>query len=329
MYGVSEEKIALYADDILLFLEDSGETLAGAEAIIEEFGSYSGLRINWEKSNMMLVDGDYENSEIRDSPTKLSEHHSGEHKFLCALTSAALCKRLAIGLPRSTGASPPTDDPALLDNEVQILGSAILLHMLQLHCNAQAVTAIHEEYEESTTSLVARSNSSRLATAIFPVLSLLNHSCDPNTSVSFQGRSVMVRASRAIRKGEEVLHCYGPHKLRMKFEKRQTLLKDQYFFTCRCDVCTLEQTLTDDTVTDFCCLKCHSLLKGNDELHCINNSCAHRFRRDEILPRLKNLQRAVHGAQDQLQNNHLGDYDSCQTPPWCALFVPLYVLPWR
>ncbi|XP_073421782.1 SET and MYND domain-containing protein 4 [Dendrobates tinctorius] len=237
-----------------------------------------------------------------------SEHHTGEHKFLCALTSAALCKTLAIGLPRSTRTSPPTDDPALLDDEaheVQILGSAILLHMLQLHCNAQAVTAIHEEYEESTTSLVARSDSSRLATAIFPVLSLLNHSCDPNTSVSFQGRSVMVRASRAIRKGEEVLHCYGPHKFRMKSEKRQTLLKDQYFFTCRCDACTLEQTLTDDTFSDFCCLKCHSLLKGNDELQCVNNSCAHRFRRDEILSRLQNLQRAVHKAQDQLQNNHL------------------------
>ncbi|XP_073523785.1 SET and MYND domain-containing protein 4 isoform X2 [Phyllobates terribilis] len=237
-----------------------------------------------------------------------SEHHTAEHKFLCALTSAALCQRLPIGLLRSMRASPPTDDPALLDDEVQevqILGSAILLHMLQLHCNAQAVTAIHEEYEESTTSLVARSNSSRLATAIFPILSLLNHSCDPNTSVSFQGRSVMVRANRAIRKGEEVLHCYGPHKLRMKFEKRQALLKDQYFFTCQCNACTLEQTLTDETFSDFCCPKCHSLLKGNDELHCVNNFCAHRLRRDDILPRLQNLQRAVHKAQEQLQNNHL------------------------
>ncbi|XP_075710282.1 protein-lysine N-methyltransferase SMYD4 [Rhinoderma darwinii] len=237
-----------------------------------------------------------------------NERHKGEHKFLCALTSAALCKRLNIDLLRSMGTWLPTEDSVSQEDEshlMQILGSSILLHMLQLHCNAQAVTVIHEEYEEFTTSLVESSKSSRLATALFPVLSLLNHSCDPNTSVSFQGRYVMVRSSRPIRKGEEVLHCYGPHKLRMNFEKRQKLLKDQYFFACQCEACTQEQRLTDKTICDFCCPKCHSLLKGEDELHCVNESCAHRLKSDEIMLRLRNLQHAVHKAQEQLQNNHL------------------------
>ncbi|XP_040279493.1 SET and MYND domain-containing protein 4 [Bufo bufo] len=234
-----------------------------------------------------------------------SENHRGEHKFLCALTSSALCKKLDIGLLRSMGASPRTEESVSLDaHEMQILGSAILLHMLQLHCNAQAVTVIHEEYEEPATSLVESCTSSRLATALFPVLSLLNHSCDPNTSVSFQGRCAMVRASRAVRKGEEVLHCYGPHKLRANVEKRQKLLKDQYFFACQCEACTQEQVLTNDTIHDFCCPKCHSLLKGEDELHCVNQSCAHCLRREKVLLRLQNLQLAVHKAREQLQSNH-------------------------
>lgn len=49
----------------------------------------------------------------------------------------------------------------------------------------------------------------RLATAIFPVLSLLNHSCCPNTSVSFSGTAATVRAAQPISSGQEVLHCYG------------------------------------------------------------------------------------------------------------------------
>ncbi|KAG9485840.1 hypothetical protein GDO78_008753 [Eleutherodactylus coqui] len=238
-----------------------------------------------------------------------SEHHKAEHKFLCALTSAALCKKLNPAMLRSMGTSLPTEDIVPLQDEsreMQILGSAILLHTLQLHCNAQAVFIIHEEYEESSSSLVESSKSSRLATALFPVLSLLNHSCDPNTSVSFQGTSVMVRASRSITKGEEVLHCYGPHKSRINLEKRQKLLKDQYFFACQCEACTEEQRLTEDNPCDFCCPKCHSLLKvGKDELHCVNVSCAHWVRREDFLLRLQNLQRAVHKAQEQLHNNNL------------------------
>lgn len=77
----------------------------------------------------------------------------------------------------------------------------------------------------------------RIATAIFPTLSLLNHSCCPNTSLVFstgtgvdpsasalpvessegvaEGRSTAcgvtatVRAAKEIAAGREILHCYG------------------------------------------------------------------------------------------------------------------------
>lgn len=56
---------------------------------------------------------------------------------------------------------------------------------------------------------MAGSGQVRLATGFFPALSLLNHSCDPNTSVAFTGRTVEVRALRPIPRGQELLHCYG------------------------------------------------------------------------------------------------------------------------
>ena len=61
----------------------------------------------------------------------------------------------------------------------------------------------------SKESLITDTRRVRLATALFPVVSLLNHSCSPNTSVSFIGTIATIRASQLIRSGQEILHCYG------------------------------------------------------------------------------------------------------------------------
>lgn len=61
----------------------------------------------------------------------------------------------------------------------------------------------------SEESIVTNSRQVRLATGIFPVVSLLNHSCSPNTSVSFTGTVASIRAAQHIRKGQEIVHCYG------------------------------------------------------------------------------------------------------------------------
>lgn len=55
--GTLEEKIALYADDMLLFLEDTDSSLIAAFEVIKRYGSYSGLTINWSKSVLMPIDG--------------------------------------------------------------------------------------------------------------------------------------------------------------------------------------------------------------------------------------------------------------------------------
>lgn len=49
-YKTCEESIALYADDILLFLADPGLSLQSALSIIQEFVKYPSLKINWDKS---------------------------------------------------------------------------------------------------------------------------------------------------------------------------------------------------------------------------------------------------------------------------------------
>ena len=53
---MGDERIALYAFDILLYLGDTEQSLVKAMNIVEEFGSFTGLEINWGKSELLPVD---------------------------------------------------------------------------------------------------------------------------------------------------------------------------------------------------------------------------------------------------------------------------------
>lgn len=51
--GSREDRVALYADDMLLFLSNPRLALPRAIDLIDTFGSFSGLCINWSKSSLM------------------------------------------------------------------------------------------------------------------------------------------------------------------------------------------------------------------------------------------------------------------------------------
>lgn len=54
--GEVMEKISMYADDTLLYLDDSDSSLPLALDLIKRFGTFSGLRINWDKSQILPLD---------------------------------------------------------------------------------------------------------------------------------------------------------------------------------------------------------------------------------------------------------------------------------
>ncbi|KAM7398141.1 hypothetical protein PAMA_006159 [Pampus argenteus] len=208
-------------------------------------------------------------------------HHSPGMRFLCAVTVATLYLKLS-----KTGPPPASwdlsrhsrDTSQLPDGaeeeggisdwspELWPLGSAVLRHILQLRCNAQAILMLQDT--GTPNSSVQSSKEIRIATAIFPTLSLLNHSCCPNTSLVFStgdgadlsrsdlsadsdnvaeysgtacGVTVTVRAAKAIAPGQEILHCYGPHSSRMVTQERVRLLQEQYYFLCQCEACAMQE----------------------------------------------------------------------------------------
>lgn len=54
--GWLEERVALYADYLLLFLNDAGPSLEGALQVLNSFSSVTGLRVNWTKSLLFPID---------------------------------------------------------------------------------------------------------------------------------------------------------------------------------------------------------------------------------------------------------------------------------
>nr|XP_009936555.1 PREDICTED: SET and MYND domain-containing protein 4 [Opisthocomus hoazin] len=243
-----------------------------------------------------------------------AEKHSPEHKFLFMLSVVAMCKELQeAGLEAAVlnqessekWSKPKTREKTSgeLSPGLKIMAEAMLRHVLQLQCNAQAITVMQES--GSGDGAVVNKKPVRLATAFFPVLSLLNHSCCPNISVSFTGTAATVRASQPIRSGQEIFHCYGPHRCRMGVAERQQLLS-QYFFECRCQACLDELESDVKSVVSvrnsFCCPSCRAPMQGEDMLCCSNEACAISVSRESLSHRLLDLQQQIKKALEQLRD---------------------------
>ncbi|XP_062870212.1 SET and MYND domain-containing protein 4 [Trichomycterus rosablanca] len=250
--------------------------------------------------------------------------HSPSLRFLLAFTMAALCQRLELARPATCELQKGS---CCWGHERKILGPTALRHMMQLRCNAQAVTTIKVKESSSPSLAVQSSKEIRIATAVFPILSLLNHSCCPNTSISFSlgfssmgksgpvsfasGVTVSIRASQDIAAGQELLHCYGPHCKRMDVKERQRQLMEQYFFQCHCQAC--KQQLGDETralpliLSGLKCEKCGSSLQSRVDVHvCSQSSCHHHISNAELEDKIQILKHHMTSAL-QLMKNHKYD----------------------
>ncbi|KAG8008005.1 SET and MYND domain-containing protein 4 [Nibea albiflora] len=272
-------------------------------------------------------------------------HHSPGLRFLYAVTVATLYLKLSkAGPPPASwdvsGNSQSSDEEGGIrdwSSELWLLGSAVLRHMLQLRCNAQAIVMLQDT--GAANSPVQSSMEIRIATAIFPTLSLLNHSCCPNTSLVFSsgtgavpsgsdlsadlsesladdrstacGVTVTVRAAKVIAPGQEILHCYGPHSSRMATRERQRLLQEQYYFLCQCEACTLQQEDEEGTEGTDCsphksgllCGKCKGSLKKSSEDRFLCSSCGHRVPFSEVNHKLQEIRDDLEKAVDLMERD--------------------------
>eukprot|EP00747_Dinoflagellata_sp_TGD_P179304 gnl/TRDRNA2_/TRDRNA2_29917_c0_seq1.p1 gnl/TRDRNA2_/TRDRNA2_29917_c0~~gnl/TRDRNA2_/TRDRNA2_29917_c0_seq1.p1 ORF type:complete len:551 (+),score=83.89 gnl/TRDRNA2_/TRDRNA2_29917_c0_seq1:28-1680(+) len=76
---------------------------------------------------------------------------------------------------------------------------------------------------------------------VFPLGSLVNHSCAPNVSKVLLSDWVFLRAARSISPGEELTQFYCD--IRMPVEMRESEMREEYGFACNCRRCLFEQDL--------------------------------------------------------------------------------------
>nr|CAH8848488.1 unnamed protein product [Trichobilharzia regenti] len=81
-------------------------------------------------------------------------------------------------------------------------------------------------------------SSIELSTGLYPVLSLINHSCDPNVSNVTQSEfQCSVYSLRPIQCNEVIYGNYGLHYAIHSLAERQNSLQSQYHFQCTCTAC--------------------------------------------------------------------------------------------
>lgn len=157
------------------------------------------------------------------------------------------------------------------------LSSLILRHLLQTICNAHAITKIMDCQLSNGSSTIEREQT-RYATAMYPRVSLLNHSCNSNVLSSFNENSnvIVVKSARDIKQTGEVFNCYGPNYLKMGFIERRQSLEEQYHFECKCDKC-LEQLNNSVRNCDVAALKCFECQSIWTKIEIINGQISRIF----------------------------------------------------
>lgn len=151
----------------------------------------------------------------------------------------------------------------ILDNDssenLKLVSSLILRHLLQCICNAHAITHLKDDCNNQQTF---SRDQQRYATAIYPRVSLLNHSCNSNVVSSFKENSntIVVKASRAIKKSDEIFNSYGPHYIKMTYMERKQSLREQYHFDCDCSECVNQSKLFNERkLTGLRCFGCKGI----------------------------------------------------------------------
>ncbi|KAL5715662.1 Histone-lysine N-methyltransferase ashr1 [Ranunculus cassubicifolius] len=126
-----------------------------------------------------------------------------------------------------------------------------------------------------------------MGTGLYPVVSIINHSCLPNSVLVFEGSVAVVRAVEFVPKGTEVLITYI--ETAGSTATRQKTLQEQYLFTCTCPRCLqlgLYEDIEESAILEgFRCKddKCNGfLLRDLDDKGFLCQKCGTLRKKEDI-----------------------------------------------
>ncbi|XP_072746253.1 SET and MYND domain-containing protein 4 isoform X2 [Anoplolepis gracilipes] len=216
-----------------------------------------------------------------------------EDIFHRAYMAAWLFRLLRTGayLPESIKTAD-TADSKLSDEELFI--AELLLHNLQLlQFNSHEISELIKLKKEKT---LAKAKSIFIGGGVYPTVAMLNHSCNPGVVRYFIGTTMVVRAARTIRTGEEISENYGPIFTTTPETERKRRLRVQYWFDCNCEACSGHWPLLeelDPTILRFKCetgLSCGNVLLVRSDTNEFMIGCTKCGKSTNILKGLRTLQ---------------------------------------
>ncbi|KAF6199419.1 hypothetical protein GE061_007445 [Apolygus lucorum] len=135
------------------------------------------------------------------------------------------------------------------------VGCLLLRHLQLTQYNAHEVfeSLVKKEKADWT---VNDAKMNYVGLSLYPSSAYFNHDCQPTLARYFVGRTLVLRAERPIKAGEEVYENYGPNYLYKPTEDRRKILNARYRFHCSCVPCKENwpplKTLPQNTATFRC-----------------------------------------------------------------------------
>ena len=71
-------------------------------------------------------------------------------------------------------------------------------------CNGYAIYQVRPKARPEEGEVIESVKQERIASAIYATASLMNHSCEPNTINSYVGNLLIIRATKAVKEGQQV-----------------------------------------------------------------------------------------------------------------------------
>ncbi|XP_069947273.1 SET and MYND domain-containing protein 4-like isoform X2 [Cherax quadricarinatus] len=141
--------------------------------------------------------------------------------------------------------------------DIILTGSTLINHMMNLICNAKAITFL-----QVSVNISQLGHEIMCGSGIYPASSLLNHSCNPSCSTFFYGKIEVVRAVHFIPAGKQLTISYGETYTNKSRASRMFPLMAQYHFQCKCEACEhCWQPLGDVSPLPLLkCGKCHEAI---------------------------------------------------------------------
>lgn len=192
----------------------------------------------------------------------------------------------------------------------EFVGSLLLKHIENVPCNAVSISELQNEQQDLDMAHLSANSlknckSITYAVGIFCLMSLANHSCDPNAVIARKSelQQTALVSVRSLAAGDEIFITYKPQFTSQITQDRRSYLLDRYHFLCQCRACVSNWSLESHVDYRLPTIKCAQCIMSKMKSSATCRACEKAS--INLAFQLDNYQTKLYEADDLLQS---GDF---------------------